>query len=243
MNLDPESLYVHLGRLVETMPDLNRPGPITTETNQWLGRAAVLIEVAFGQTVDLISFKLSADGLDSAVLRSMHAQIIAATLHRALAKAELAAPAASQGAFIAVGESFSALAAVSKVLAAARRSVLIVDPYADAKALTDFAVLAPEGVVVRILSDAGTVKPSLKPAAESWAKQYNGARPLEVRLAIARSLHDRLIAVDDAQAWTLTPSLKDFAARSPATIVKVDAETAALKIGAYTAIWQSSTPL
>jgi hypothetical protein len=104
-------------------------------------------------------------------------------------------------------------------------------------------VLAPEGVMVRILSDAGTVKPSLKPAAESWAKQYNGGRPLEVRLAIAKSLHDRLIAVDDAQAWTLTQSLKDFAARSPATIVKVDAETAALKIGAYAAIWQNSTPL
>jgi hypothetical protein len=43
-------------------------------------------------------------------------------------------------------------------MAAARRSVLIIDPYADAKALTDFAALAPEGVIVRILSDAGTVK-------------------------------------------------------------------------------------
>lgn len=48
MRLDPESLYIHLGRLVETMPDLNRPGPITAETNQWLGRAAVLVEAVFG---------------------------------------------------------------------------------------------------------------------------------------------------------------------------------------------------
>lgn len=242
MSLDPESLYVHLGRLVETMPDLNSPGPIPVETNQWLGRAAALVEVAFGQSVDLISFKVAADNLDSA-LRAVNAQTIAATVHRALAKAELMAPAASQGAFIAVGESFSAVAAVSKVLAAARQSVLIVDPYADAKALTDFAVLAPEGVQVCILSDAGTVKASLKPAAESWAKQYNNARPLEVRLAADRSLHDRLIAVDETQAWTLTQSLKDFAARSPASIVKVDPETAALKIGAYAAIWQGSTVL
>jgi hypothetical protein len=242
MSLDPESLYMHLGRLVETMPDLNRPGPITAETNQWLGRAAALVEAVFGQSVDLISFKVSVDGLDSA-LRGINAQTIAATVHRALAKAELAAPAASQGAFIAVGESFSALAAVSKVMAVARRSVLIVDPYADAKALTDFAVLAPEGVIVRVLSDAGTVKPSLKPAAESWVTQYNGARPLEVRVATARSLHDRLIAVDDSQAWTLTQSLKDFAARSPATVVKVDTETAGLKIGAYAEIWQGAAPL
>ncbi|WP_184056715.1 phosphatidylserine/phosphatidylglycerophosphate/cardiolipin synthase family protein [Paraburkholderia sp. MM5384-R2] len=224
------------------MPDLHRPGPITVETNQWLGRAAALIEATFGRSAEVITFKVAADNLDSA-LRDVNAQTIAATVHRALAKAELAAPAASQGAFIAVGESFSALAAVSKVLATARQNVLVVDPYADAKALTDFAVLAPEGVMVRVLSDADTVKPSLKPAAESWVKQYTGARPLEVRLATARSLHDRLIVVDDAQAWTLTQSLKDFAARSPATIVKVDAETARLKIGAYAVIWQSAAPL
>jgi hypothetical protein len=193
-------------------------------------------------SVELISFKAAADNLDSAI-RDLNAQTIAATVHRALGKAELMAPAASQGTFIPVGESFSAVAAVSKVMTTARQSVLIVDPYADAKALTDFAVLASEGVLIRILSDAGTVKPSLKPAAESWAKQYDGTRPLEVRLAAARSLHDRIITVDDAQAWTLTQSLKDFAARSPATIVKVDAETAGLKIGAYAAIWQGASAL
>lgn len=241
MKLDPESLYVQLGRLVETTPDLSRPGPVSAETNQWLGRAAALVE-ASGDAADFVTLKVAAQNLET-VLRETNAQTIVAIVHRALARAELKAPAASQGAFIPVGESFSAIAAMSKVLAAARQSVLIVDPYADAKALTDFAVLAPEGVQVRILSDAGTVKPSLKPAAESWAKQYNSARPLEVRLAAARSLHDRLIAVDDAQAWTLTQSLKDFAARSPASIVRVDGETAALKIGAYAAIWQGAAVL
>ncbi|ARU25109.1 phosphoribosyltransferase (plasmid) [Ralstonia solanacearum] len=87
------------------------------------------------------------------------------------------------------------------------------------------------------------MKPGLKPAAESWAKQYNSVRPIEVRLAPAKSLHDRLITVDDAQAWTLTQSLKDFAARSPASIVRVDTETASLKIHAYAAIWQSAAAL
>lgn len=241
MTLDPESLYVHLGRLIETTPDLACPGPVSAETNQWLGRAAALVE-ASGDMADFVTLKVAAQNLET-VLRETNAQTIVAIVHRALARAELKAPAASQGAFIPVGESFSAVAAVSKVLMTARQTVLIVDPYADAKALTDFAVLAPEGVQVRILSDAGTVKPSLKPAAEHWAKQYNSARPLEIRLAPARNLHDRIITVDDAQAWTLTQSLKDFAARSPATIVKVDTETAGLKVSAYAAIWQSATAL
>lgn len=240
MRLDPESLYLHLGRLVETMPDLNGLGPIVADTNQWLGRAAALVEVAFGHSLDFIAFKNSIDGLDSA-LRRVNAQTIAATIHRALARAELAAPAAAQGAFIAVRESFSAVAAVARVMTAAKYSVLIVDPHADAKVLTDFAVLVPEGVVVRILSDEGTRKPSLRPAAEAWVQQYGEARPLEIR--VTRNLHDRLISVDDHQVWTLTQSFKDFAVRSPATMIKVNTETAGLKIGAYAEIWRDATPL
>ncbi|WP_175978168.1 phosphatidylserine/phosphatidylglycerophosphate/cardiolipin synthase family protein [Burkholderia sp. BCC1047] len=241
MSLDPESLYVQLGRLVETTPDLTRLGPISAETNQWLGRAAALVE-ASGDLGDLVTLKVAAQNLDS-VLRESNAQIVVAIVHRALARAELKAPATSQGAFIPVGESFSAFAAVSKILTTARLDVLIVDPYADAKVLTDFAVLAPEGVPVRVLSDAGSAKTSLKPAAENWRKQYGTTRPLEIRLTAARSLHDRLIAIDEVQAWTLTQSLKDFAARSPASIVRVDSETAGLKIEAYAVLWADATPL
>lgn len=241
MSIDPESLYIQLGRLVETMPDFTRAGPITAETNRWLGRAAALVE-ATGDTGDLITLKVAAQNLDT-TLREMNVQTIAAIVHRALARAELKAPATSQGAFIPVGESFSALAAVSKVLATAHLDVLIVDPYADAKVLTDFAVLAPEGVPVRVLSDAGSAKASLKPAAENWSKQYGTTRPLEIRLTAARSLHDRLIAIDEIQAWTLTQSLKDFAARSPASIVRVDSETAGLKIEAYAILWRDAAAL
>ncbi|WP_367394975.1 hypothetical protein [Cupriavidus sp. Agwp_2] len=242
MKIEPESLYMQIGQIIATMPDLTRVGHYSNDVLQWLGRAAALIE-ASGDIADSVTFRNLTGRLHFQGMRPSLTQEIALLLHRALARAEIRAPASAQGSFIPVGESFSAVAAVSKVLAGARQTVLIVDPYADAKVLTDFAVLAPEGVQVRILSDAGTVKPSLKPAAESWSKQYGAARPLEIRLAPARSLHDRIITVDDAQAWTLTQSLKDFAARSPASIVKVDAETGGLKIGAYSVIWQEAAAL
>jgi hypothetical protein len=63
----------------------------------------------------------------------------------------------------------------------------------------------------------------------------------EVRRAQAQSLHDRLIAVGDTEAWTLTQSLNDFGVRSPATIGRVNAGTPALKISAYAATWQGAT--
>jgi hypothetical protein len=100
-------------------------------------------------------------------LRDVNAGTILAIAHQALARAELHAPAELQGAFIAAGHSFDAFAAVSKALSAATTDVLIIDPYADAKLLTDYAVLAPDNVSVRVLAEA-THSNSLKPAAEHW---------------------------------------------------------------------------
>jgi hypothetical protein len=111
----------------------------------------------------------------------------------------------------------------------------------DGKALTDFAVLAAEKVSLTLLADRKTVKPGLKPAAAAWVKQYSAQRPLEVRLAPAGTLHDRLIIVDAKEVWVLTQSFNAFAARAPATIVRTDDETAALKVAAYDAIWRAAT--
>ncbi len=133
------------------------------------------------------------------------------------------------------------MAAVAKVLNTAARDVLIIDPYMDEKVLTDFAVLAPETVSVRLLGDDKTsIKATLKPAKERWSAQFK-SRPLEVRLAAPRALHDRLIIVDDV-VWLITQSLKDFANRSPASIVRIDdKDLSNLKVSAYGDIWRSAT--
>jgi len=61
------------------------------------------------------------------------------TLYKAIAIAELDAPAGAQGAFIPVGNAFEAYSAIAKVLRSAASDVLIVDPYMDDSVLTDFA--------------------------------------------------------------------------------------------------------
>jgi hypothetical protein len=96
---------------------------------------------------------------------------------------------------------------------------------------------------VRLLADQQYVKPGLKPATQRWTQQHGNSRPLQARLTAPRTLHDRLIAVDGKDAFTLTQSLNGLAVRSPATIVRVPADVAALKIPAYDAIWQASVPL
>jgi hypothetical protein len=130
MDLDPQALYVELGRLLETMPDLAAM-PMTFETRQWLGRAGALVAAA-KDIGDVMRFNTAVAMLGNSSSKHQGIHDIETVLFRALAKAELNAPAAAQGAFIPSGSSFDALASIGKILRPARRDVLIVDPYLDA---------------------------------------------------------------------------------------------------------------
>lgn len=211
------------------------------ETLKWIGQLhAVVVSMKIG--TDGVILKLASDRL----LRSRGkegAEEIRAVMYRALAAAELAAPASEQGAFIAAGNELDAYAAISKVLASATTDLLIIDPYMDGKALTDFMPGAAEGVTLRILADEASAKATLAPTAEKWRTQFGIRRPLEVRLAPPRSLHDRLIVVDESEAWSLTQSFKDFANRAHGSVLKADSETAVLKIAAYLQSWNTARGL
>jgi hypothetical protein len=235
----PEALYLQLGSLVAEMPDLAH-GPITPEMNRWLGRAALLVQLARCDTGSVVALRVASQNLNGS-LRQGNAQTIAVIVNQALAKAELLAPAASQGSFIAAGNTFDAFAMVGKALSEAKADVLMVDPYADATALTDYAMLAPETVSVRLLARADR-KSLLKPAADRWVQQFKD-RPLTVRLAPAKTLHDRLILVDGKTAWVLGQSFNKLAERAHTSLVRMPPEAASEKIEAYEAMWASAEPL
>lgn len=236
----PSALYQQLGQLAVSVPDLTNDWN-TEESRLWLGRTSALVE-ATGNIADTILFN-TAHGALGTSLHQQNVQTIISILHRALARAELAAPATAHGAFLAVGEPFAAFVAVGKILGSATKSTLIVDPYADANLVNEFALLAPEGVPVMILADMESHKPALRPAAAHFAKQYGPTRPLEVRLAPPRSLHDRVIFIDQSEAYILGQSFNALAKRSPTSLVRVDPETAAMKAGTYGSMWASATPL
>jgi hypothetical protein len=240
--MDHEAHYMQLGRLIESMPDLGETR--TREVQLWLGRAFALVEQS-GDAADIVGFRSATSKLNSSqsVAHWEGRTAVPEILYRRLGVAELNAPVSAQGAFIHAGNAFDAMAAVGKVLQTATADVLIVDPYMDEKALTDFAPLAQEACHIRLLADQQTHKATLKPAAERWSVQFKTACPLEVRLAPPRSLHDRLILVDSTTAFVLTQSLNAFAARSPASIVRSDDEIARLKIGAYGDMWNAAVPL
>ena len=240
MSLTPEALYYQLGSLVAEIPDL-ATSPTTPETNQWIERAAVLVEMA-GGLADKIQLRVASDNLDG-MLRERNAQTIRTIVQRALIKAERNAPPRSQGAFIVANTTFDAFAAVRKVLTSAQAEVFLVDPHADAKVLTDLAVLAPDGVVVRLLADQANHKTSLETATLRWMQKFGAARPLFVRLAAAGTVQDTLILVDGATAWALGQSFSKLAKRTHTTLVRIPPETTVALVAAYAARWDAARPL
>lgn len=232
-----------MGRLLETAPSTTNHQVFATTTGlQWLGRGHALVtEVGVNTGMDTVAYTQAMGSLKNGVYGNGLSEIFQ-ILYRALAHCELKSPGAAAGSFIAVGNSFDAYAALSKILKSARHDVLIVDPYMDETALTEFGLAVPDGVTLRLLADEAAYKASLAPAAAKWTAQHGGARPLGVRLSAIKTLHDRAIFIDGDKAWTLTQSLKDFAKRSPAEIVRAD-DSATLKIAAYEQLWESAKVL
>lgn len=152
-------------------------------------------------------------------------------------------PSEAGGAFIARHAPFDVFAELARLVASARSEILIVDPYVNAIALTDVAIAAREGVRIQILGDRAGAKSSLAPAAGRWQAQYKAARPLEVRLARAKSLHDRLLLIDRAQVWNLSQSIADFARTSPASIERSSTAIEKEKALAYLGLWMEAAPL
>lgn len=237
--IDDEALYRQLQALLNTVPDF---GAVNDPARRWLGRLAALVKET-GAIVDEVALTTTTSRLEHESLKASSVAEIKNILFRALAFAELGAPSAAQGAFIAAGNQFDAFSVIGKILTEARSGVLFVDPYMDATILTDFAVLASEGIPVRLLAAEAAVKPSLAAAIPKWIVQHGGSRPLEARVAPPRTLHDRSIQVDGKEAWIATQSFKDLAARSPASFSRLDGEAGAMKIDAYQAIWEMAKPI
>jgi hypothetical protein len=104
-SIDTESLYVQLGRLVETLPDLDGPGEYSKDTLMWLARAHALVSNQ-GDLEDAFAIKRASTnatlytGTDTnnQGVRKSSAMTIVAALYRALAVAELRAPVAVRAA-------------------------------------------------------------------------------------------------------------------------------------------------
>ncbi len=235
-----ERLYFDLGRLIADMPEL-ASAPMTRELQSWLASANALVKSS-GGLAEALQMKVACENLDGP-LRDRHAETIANILHRAFAKAEASAPREVRGSVVVLEGGLQAYKAVHKLLVTTSGYALLVDPDAAGKILADYAILAPERVTVRLLADEAQYKPSLVTGVRRWQQRFGGRRDLMVRLAPAKSLHERLLLLDDARAWIVGAPFSDLAKRAHTALVRMRPEEEARKIAVYSEIWEEAEPL
>jgi hypothetical protein len=240
MSNDLQNVHRRLARLIERWPDLTAE-KLSANELMWLGEAQALLE-ASGDTRAISEFEAAMLNINNSFIdfRTNSRARIQMAIFRAFTALEIKLPIGEQGAFVPAGNVLDAYANISKILASAAKDVFIVDPYMDASVITEYGESTNPQSTLRLLTDPATSRPNLASAAQRWASQYGANRPLSVRLAGPRQLHDRAIFIDGKSAWTLTQSLKDFAKRSPAEIIRVN-DIADLKIAAYEAIWGTAS--
>ena len=132
------------------MPDLSATYPLPRYHSR-MARPRRRAHRSVRRSPRCAEFNTYSSSLSKSAMQFSAAQDVAVIVQRALAKAELKAPATVQGSFIPAGNALDAMAAIGKILGGATQDVLIVDPYMDEKVLTNFAPLAPEHVAIRLL--------------------------------------------------------------------------------------------
>jgi hypothetical protein len=233
--------HAELSGLISAFPDLG-VAPLPSEAIQWYGRVFSLL-IEMGQTVCAVEFKSAFDYRSGTQLSSPESERekMHKALYTALGFAERLAPAGAIGTFIPVNSPHDALRSVAPVLSEASKDILIVDPYMSQVLINDFALSAREGVNLRLLSGDKKSEPNLEPAFRAWCQQRVN-RPMEVRLASQKLLHDRLI-IPDGRAWSLSQSFNALAKRSPATLQRLDEQTAQQKTEFYEDVWTNARSL
>lgn len=223
--------------LVASIPQLETGNLTEPDLQRWIGRASALVD-EFGTLPDKVAFDISVQFLTSS--REVSGHKMRALLNKTLARIEQEAEGQRGAALINAGDVFAGFVSITDTIRRAARVVWIVDPFMDDTVLRDYGPLVPERVSLRLLTRNTSQNEAIVPATQKWRRSYGPQRHLEARLAPRHMLHDRFIAIDGKEVWLLSQSLRDFAERSPATVVLFEECLTQHKLEAYEAIWQQS---
>ena len=232
--MQPEILLAQLRALIARAPDLRAFSPTSAEHQVWLGQAHALI--SRWDAVEAVSFKSHCGFLSSRVTKLMGISGIISTLHRAIADLELKVPLEIEVSF-GVGEVYNFFLALNRVIKSAEKSIFIIDPYLDYTVVEHYLTSRADNVSVRLLLNHNTEK------IITAVGKYNSQHGTVVELRISKTLHDRVIFIDDYVCWLIGQSIKNAAKAKPTYLVPLPPDVVPNKLSHYEGIWSSAQKL
>ncbi len=139
------------------------------------------------------------------------------------------------GSAYSAGEVYKFFTDLKKIIAGAKTEVFIVDPYFNGDAFDAYLSTTPMGLSVRILADrfANDVGTYVKKHSE----QYHSS--IETRKS--KSIHDRVVFIDETDCWIMGGSIKD-AASKPTYLIPLASPIDQDKLAIYNDMWTNATP-
>jgi hypothetical protein len=135
-----------------------------------------------------------------------------------------------------VGDAFSGLKAVTKIIESATKTILVVDGYVDHTTLDIISIKAAP-VSVQLLTKAKSITAHFRVAAKAFAAQHG---PLEIRAS--EKIHDRFLIVDGNQVYQSGASIKDLGKKASTLMAIADPNMGSAMQGVIQAYWAGSTP-
>ena len=186
--------------------------------------------------VEANSFRISADLLAFDSFRATSVAQLLGVLYRAIADLELQARAQPNQAF-GPGAVYDFLKTLRDLLASATKTIFIIDPYLDEQIFDAYLSTVSPQVTVRVL--ARNYAAALKPAVAKFVAQ----KKMAVEIRSSKSLHDRVLFLDDRSCWVLGQSINDAAKAKPTYLAPLASDAVVLKKADYERIWAAASAI
>ena len=227
--MEHAALLVELRALAEHVPDFDAFTPTSRTHHEWLGKVHALVEQ--WNQFEAASVRAQMPYIPT-MMRDMGVSNIIGILHRAIADLELRMPTGVDQVF-GPGAVYDFFKALRELLASARQSILIVDPYLDEQIFDAYLSSVSPQVTVRLLCGKSA---ALRPAISKFTLQTT----IKVEVRVSEAIHDRVLFIDGRSCWVLGQSIKNAAKSKPTYLAPLDTPTTDLKISQYERIWASA---
>jgi hypothetical protein len=225
-------MLLKLTNLLESAPEFGDKPAMDTETpqRQWLSSVGALLSRLGVEKKILFqaSFRTLIQSWGAAVTQ-IKGQILDAIEEL---KLELELEGRSEiGSAYAPGEVYKFFADLKSVIDQAERDVVVVDPYFNGEAFDAYLSSARTGLNIRILADRYSKDINL------YVTKHAAEFGSDIELRASKELHDRIVFVDDDQAWIMGGSIKD-AGKKATYLIPLAQPLAIAKRNIYLEIWE-----
>ncbi len=134
------------------------------------------------------------------------------------------------------GKEYDFFTDLKGIIADAKTEILIVDAYFDGAAFDAYLGTVDRGLAIKIL--CGNYASDVA----SYAKKFTAQTGASVELRKTKSVHDRVVFLDESDCWVVGASIKD-AGKKPTYLLPLAPQITPMKRQIYEDIWSASAPV